>query len=88
MRSVANRLARKYERRSLVADMFTLHGHYDLARTWLNTSRGETIRGIEIVLSCGMTDSELYERFQSCLIAERYLRRLERRTSDKIGRAA
>jgi hypothetical protein len=88
MRSVENRLARKYTRRALVADMYSLHGHYDLARTWLNTNRDDTISGIEIVLSGGMKDAELRERFTSCLIAERYLRRQEYRANRKIEEAA
>jgi hypothetical protein len=77
-RSIANRLARKYNRRSLVADMFTLHGAYDLARAWLSASRDDTIRVIETILSGRLVQGELRERFSSCLIAERYLRRTDR----------
>jgi hypothetical protein len=88
MRTAENRMARNYDRWSLVADMFTLLGSYDIARTWREASREDAITTIGSVVKALHVTDELRLRFRSCLIAERYLRRAEYRMTLKHEEAA
>lgn len=75
IRSVENRLARRYIRQDAVVAFFSLHGNWEAARAYCDASRRTVIEDVSDIIHSGLVKGELLARFYACLIAERYIRR-------------
>lgn len=80
-RSVENRLARRYMREDTVIAFYSLHGNYDAAWTYKTASRQTIIEDVSDIIHSGLAKDDLLLQFCGCLLAERYLRRLDARMS-------